>query len=86
LGQISPLAPRRIVMAVPPVEHGAALEAPINEYNSILPDIAKEAGATFGALAPMAQPHTSDGVHLNAAGYESWDKDILRESRNNLRF
>jgi lysophospholipase L1-like esterase len=80
LKQISTLAPHAIVMAIPPVEHGAALEAPINDYNSILPAIARQAGATFGALAPMPQEHTPDGVHLNAAGYESWDKDILREA------
>ena len=52
-------------------------DAMINDYNSILPDIAKDAGATFAALPVMPEPHTIDGVHLNAAGYEIWDEAVL---------
>src|SRR5260221_7678444 len=71
LKQISTLAPRRVVMAIPPVDDQAAVSATINDFNSILPDIAKEAGATFAALPAMPGPHTFDGLHLNAAGYET---------------
>jgi lysophospholipase L1-like esterase len=28
-------------------------------------------------LPAMAQRHTIDGIHLNAAGYAVWDKAIL---------
>jgi hypothetical protein len=77
LKQISTLAPRRIVMAIPSVEGNDAISATINDYNSILPDIAKEGDATFAALPVMPEPHTIDGVHLNAAGYEVWDEAVL---------
>jgi lysophospholipase L1-like esterase len=80
LKQISTLAPRSVVMAIPPVEDHAAIGDTINDLNSILPDIAKEAGATFAALPAMPGPHTFDGVHLNAAGYETWDKAILQQA------
>jgi lysophospholipase L1-like esterase len=80
LEQISTLAPRRVVMAIPPVEGHAAMSATINDFNSILPDIAKEAGATFAPLPSMPGQHTFDGVHLNAAGYEVWDSAILQEA------
>jgi lysophospholipase L1-like esterase len=80
LKQLSALAPQRVVMAIPSAEFGAELNTTINDYNSILPDIANEAEATFAALPPMPQPHTFDGVHLNAAGYESWDQAILQEA------
>jgi hypothetical protein len=80
LKQISTLAPRRVVMAIPPVEGHAAISATITDFNSILTDIAKEAGATFAALPTMPGPHTFDGVHLNAAGYETWDTAILQEA------
>lgn len=80
LQQIAALAPRRVVMAIPPVEGRTATNDTINDFNSILPDIAKEAGATFAALPTMPEPHTIDGVHLNAAGYEVWDATMLKEA------
>jgi hypothetical protein len=39
----------------------------INDYNSALPELSAESGATFVALPPMPTPHTVDGAHLNAA-------------------
>jgi hypothetical protein len=80
LEQISTLAPRRVVMAIPSVEGRAATNNAINDFNLILPDIAEEAGATFAALPAMPAPHTIDGVHLNAAGYEVWDIAFLKEA------
>jgi GDSL-like Lipase/Acylhydrolase family len=80
LKQISTLAPRVVVIQIPPVEDRAAMDATINDYNSILPDIAKEAGATFAALPAMPVSHTIDGLHLNAAGYQIWDKVVLQEA------
>jgi lysophospholipase L1-like esterase len=53
------------------------MNATINGYNSILPDLAREVGATFAALPNMQEPHTFDGVHLNAAGYEIWGEAVL---------
>jgi len=49
----------------------------IDSYNAMLPDLAKEARATFISLPAMPANHTLDGIHLNAAGYEVWDKAIL---------
>jgi lysophospholipase L1-like esterase len=40
--------------------------------------LAEKGGATFIALPPMSNPHTIDGVHLNAAGYAAWDDAILK--------
>jgi lysophospholipase L1-like esterase len=92
LKQLSGLAPYTVVMAIPPVENEGTISAnsilpdvakaaaTINDYNSFLPDIAKAAGATFAALPSMPAPHTFDGVHLNAAGYDIWDKTILLEA------
>ena len=31
----------------------------------------------FIALPPMSSPHTTDGVHLNRAGYLVWERVIL---------
>ncbi len=54
---------------MPPPQYGAR--------NAILPELAKEARASFIPLPSMPQRHTVDGVHLNAAGYAVWDKAIL---------
>ena len=54
--------------------------AVIDSYNATLPDLAKEAGAMFIPLPVMPEHHTRDGIHLNEAGYEVWDKAILQES------
>jgi lysophospholipase L1-like esterase len=43
----------------------------------ILPELATEAGAGFIALPAMPEHHTSDGIHLNAAGYAVRDRAIL---------
>jgi lysophospholipase L1-like esterase len=50
----------------------------INDYNSALPELSAESGATFVALPPMPTPHTIDGVHLSAAGYQVWDQAVLQ--------
>jgi lysophospholipase L1-like esterase len=77
LKQLSRLGRRTAVMEIPPVEHPAINET-INGYNSILPEIAEKAAAIFVPLLPMRRPHTFDGVHLNAAGYERWETTILQ--------
>ena len=50
----------------------------IDSYNAILPELAKEVGALFVSLPAMPERHTLDGIHLNMAGYEVWDRAILR--------
>jgi lysophospholipase L1-like esterase len=50
----------------------------IDDYNSALPELAAESGASFAALPPMPTPHTIDGVHLSAAGYQVWDQAVLQ--------
>ena len=83
LTELAALAPRTAVMAIPSPEAGLEEAkkvslATIDSYNAILPGLAEEARATFIALPAMPERHTLDGIHLNAAGYEIWDRAILR--------
>lgn len=86
LAQLSTLTSRLVVVEVPPVEAAGRMTSAlrdevmgtINNFNSILPDLAKRGGATFVLLPAMPAPHTIDGVHLNAAGYLAWDKAVLQ--------
>jgi lysophospholipase L1-like esterase len=83
LTELSALAPRIAVMAIPLPEAGLEEAkkvslATIDSYNAILPELAEEARALFIALPAMPERHTFDGIHLNAAGYEVWDRAILR--------
>jgi lysophospholipase L1-like esterase len=86
LTQLSAMAPRIVVLAIPPIDARNNVTADmrnkamalIDSYNAALPGLAKKAGATFVALPRMADPHTVDGVHLNAAGYAVWDAAVLQ--------
>jgi GDSL-like Lipase/Acylhydrolase family len=83
LTELSALTPRTAVMAIPSPEAGLE-EAKklslttIDSYNAILPGLAEEARALFIPLPTMPERHTLDGIHLNGAGYEVWDRAILR--------
>jgi lysophospholipase L1-like esterase len=83
LSDLAALTPRTAIAAIPPPEPGLE-EAKkvsvslIDSYNAILPGLAEEARATFIPLPTMPGRHTLDGIHLNAAGYEVWDKAILQ--------
>jgi lysophospholipase L1-like esterase len=86
LAQLSTMAPRVVVLATPSIDvrnnvtvdmRNKAMEL-IDGYNAALPGLAKNAGVTFVALPPMPDPHTIDGVHLNAAGYSVWDAAVLQ--------
>jgi lysophospholipase L1-like esterase len=50
----------------------------ISIYNSILPELADRNGAAFVTLPAMPSPYTIDGVHLNAGGYEVWEKAVIQ--------
>lgn len=82
LTELAALTLRRAVLAIPPPEAGLP-EAKkvsgdlIDSFNAILPDLVKEAGATFIPLPGMPEHHTLDGIHLDATGYGVWDKAIL---------
>lgn len=86
LAKLSQTKARIVVLAVPPLEVSPPLAAEaqakamrlIESYNSALPELASRGGATFAALPPMPVPHTIDGVHLNAAGYQLWDQAVLQ--------
>jgi lysophospholipase L1-like esterase len=86
LAQLSALTLRLVVLEIPPLEAQGRMTvalrdeamSTINDYNSILPDLAKRGGATFVALPAMSDPHTIDGVHLNAFGYLAWDQAVLQ--------
>jgi lysophospholipase L1-like esterase len=82
LAELKALTPRRAMVGISPVEAG--LEdakkisgAVIDNFNAILPELAKEAGATFIPMPVMPEHHTLDGIHLDAAGYAVWDKAVL---------
>jgi len=75
------LTPRVAIAAVPPPEPGLEEAkkvdgAVIDSYNAVLPALAEQAHASFIPLPPMPPKHTIDGIHLNAAGYELWDKAV----------
>jgi lysophospholipase L1-like esterase len=86
LAQLSKVTARVIVLAVPSIdaphwmtgEMQTEATGRINEYNSALPELAAKSGAAFAALPPMPTPHTIDGVHLSAAGYQIWDQAVLQ--------
>jgi lysophospholipase L1-like esterase len=86
LAQLSKATARVIVLAIPPIDvlrrvtGKVQTEAMglINDYNSALPELAAASGATFAALPQMPTPHTIDGVHLSAAGYQVWDQAVLQ--------
>jgi hypothetical protein len=82
LTSLAASTPRIAIAAIPPPEPGLeeakkVSGAVIDGYNAVLPGLAQEAGASFIPLPPMPAQHTIDGIHLNAAGYEVWDKAIL---------
>ena len=85
LAELAKLSSDVVVLGVPAIEaRGNVTDAGrdevmavINGYNSVLPELAQKNGARFAALAAMPEPHTIDGVHLNAAGYLVWDKAVL---------
>jgi lysophospholipase L1-like esterase len=83
LTEISALTPRTAAMAIPQPEAGLeeakkVNPATIDGYNAILPELAEEARSIFIPLPAMPERHTIDGIHLNGAGYEIWDRAILR--------
>jgi len=86
LAQLAKVTDHLAVLAIPAIdvqgrvtaELQAAANQQIAALNAALPALAATAGATYLGLAPMAQPHTIDGVHLNAAGYAAWDAAILQ--------
>jgi hypothetical protein len=89
LTELAALAPHTAVMAVPSPEAGLEQArqvsfATIDSYNAILPGLAEEARATFIPLPAMPENHTLDGIHLDATGYEVWDKAILRGIESTL--
>ena len=82
LGELATLAPRRAIAAIPPPEAGfeeakKVSAAAIDSYNAILPALAEQARALFIPMPGMPEKHTIDGIHLNPAGYEVWEKAIL---------
>ncbi len=85
LAQLSKATAHVIVLAIPSIdvlrrvtsEMQTNVMGRINDYNSALPELSAESGATFAPLPPMPTPHTVDGVHLSAAGYQIWDQAVL---------
>jgi GDSL-like Lipase/Acylhydrolase family len=86
LGDLAKLTTHLAVLAIPAIEVRERLTAEMQEeimpsidrLNAVLPDIAKRANATLLPLLDMPAPHTIDGVHLNGAGYQVWDKAVMQ--------
>jgi lysophospholipase L1-like esterase len=86
LAQLSKATTHVIALAIPSIDvlHRVKSEMQteamvlINDYNSALPELAAKGGATFAALPAMPTPHTIDGVHLSAAGYQVWNQAVLQ--------
>lgn len=86
LSELSQRTPRLSVLEIAPVEAQGRMTATMRDelmqsiktYNAVLPDIAARHGATFVALPAMAAPYTVDGVHLNANGYDAWDRAVMQ--------
>jgi lysophospholipase L1-like esterase len=81
LTELAALTPRRAMAAIPPPEAGLeeakkVSVAVFDSYNAVLPELAKEARIAFIPLPAMPIRHTIDGIHLNGAGYEVWEKAI----------
>jgi lysophospholipase L1-like esterase len=82
LSNLAGLTPRIAIAAIPPPEAGLeeakkVSGAVIDSYNAVLPGLAEQTRASFIPLPPMPERHTIDGIHLNAAGYQVWDKAVL---------
>ena len=84
LRELAKLTPRIFIVEFPPVEARGpftpamekAAMATITGYRAALPELARRTGATLLPLPAMEPPFTLEGIHLNAAGYRSWDKAI----------
>jgi lysophospholipase L1-like esterase len=82
LKEVAALTSRSAIAAIPPPEPGLpeakkVSGAVIDSYNAVLPKLAEEARVAFIPLPAMPERHTFDGIHLNGAGYEVWDRAIL---------
>jgi lysophospholipase L1-like esterase len=86
LAQFSTLTPRLAVLGIPPTEARGRVTVKmrqefmdtIDDYNSVLPDMATANHATFVPLPAMPETHTIDGVHLDSDGYLAWDKAVMQ--------
>jgi lysophospholipase L1-like esterase len=86
LAELSKLTTRLFVVEIPAVETRERLTAEmekqvmatIRDYRSVLPELVTRANATYLALPEMSSPFTIDGVHLNAAGYRTWDQAVMQ--------
>jgi len=82
LATLKSTAPRMAVATVTLVEAGKSDSARINvqaidNYNALLPTIAGDAGASLITIPSMPAKYTTDGIHLNDAGYAIWTKAVL---------
>jgi lysophospholipase L1-like esterase len=86
LSQLASATDHLVVLGIPAVEIRGAVTPQLRDevmgridaFNGALPALADKGGAAFVALPPMGAPHTIDGVHLDAAGYATWDAAVLK--------
>jgi lysophospholipase L1-like esterase len=82
LATLKSTTPRMAIATVTLVEAGKSDSARINDqtidnYNALLPTIAGDAGASLVTIPSMPAKYTTDGIHLNDAGYAIWTKAVL---------
>lgn len=82
LATLKSMTSRVAITAVTHVEAGKSDSTRIDDrvidnYNALLPTIAGDAGASLVVIPSMPAKYTTDGVHLNDAGYAIWTKAIL---------
>ena len=86
LAQLAKVTDHPAVLGIPSIEVRGNAKAELRDetrkqidaFNEWLPALAAKSGATFAALPPMPDPHTIDGVHLDAAGYAVGDAAVLK--------
>ena len=86
LAQLAGVTSHLVVLGIPAIEIRGRVTSElrsetmerIDAFNALLPALAARHGASFVALPPMPSPHTIDGVHLDDAGYGSWEETVLK--------
>lgn len=89
LTTLKSLSPQLAVTTVTPVEAAKSTTAAtanivIESYNSLLSAIAGDAGAKLIVIPEMPASYSTDGVHLNQAGYAVWTKSIIEGISNTI--
>jgi lysophospholipase L1-like esterase len=86
LAELSKLTTRLFIVEIAPLETRGRMTADtqkvtmatIQDYRSVLPEVATQTHATLLKLPEMISPFTIDGVHLNVDGYRAWEQAVTQ--------